>query len=280
MVDNKTKNEDISYLSNYLKKYVNIINQEYGSYIPITRKIELDRIDNYEDEIKIENTGTITLYYYDSDKKIHLPELAYSVIDEFKKNELYGIEPNHLPSNGKDLIDNDNTFEDYIKHAIKAGISPRKYFEENLLHESMHFCGSSGSDPISEGMTELRTRELAKKYGLLTSGCGYPKEVKLVRKIEEVFGRDVCSKILFEKGRRNKKEIIKEELGEKEANLFEEISSCANRTFHDYINKSYNGLDGPMKKAQTYSNIDYSEAYSLIENYKKETENSVGQNNK
>ena len=35
-----------------------------------------------------------------------------------------------------------------------------------------------------------------------------------------------------------------------------------------------------MKKAQTYSNIDYGEAYSLIENYKKETENSVGQNNK
>ena len=280
MVDNKTKSEDISYLSNYLKKYVNIINQEYGSYIPITRKIELDRIDNYEDEIEIENTGTITLYYYGSDKKIHLPELAYSVIDEFKKNELYGIEPNHSPSNGKDLIDNDNTFEDYIEHAIKAGISPRKYFEESLLHESMHFCGSSGSDPISEGLTELRTRELAKKYGLLTSGCGYPKEVKLVRKIEEVFGRDVCYKILFEKGRRNKKEIIREELGEKEANLFDDIYFCANRTFRDYINKPYNGLDGPMKKAQTYSNIDYSEAYSLIENYKKETENSVGQNNK
>ena len=257
MVDNKTKSEDISYLSNYLKKYVNIINQEYGSYIPITRKIELNRIDNYEDEIKIENTGTITLYYYDSDKKIHLPELAYSVIDEFKKNELYGIEPNHLPSNGKDLIDNDNTFEDYIEHAIKAGISPRKYFEENLLHESMHFCGSSGSDPISEGLTELRTRELAKKYGLLTSGCGYPKEVKLVRKIEEVFGRDVCSKILFEKEHRNKKEIIREELGEKEANLFDDIYFCANRTFRDYINKTYNGLDGPMKKAQAYSNIDY-----------------------
>ena len=280
MVDNKTKSEDISYLSNYLKKYVNIINQEYGSYIPITRKIELDRIDNYEDEIEIENTGTITLYYYGSDKKIHLPELAYSVIDEFKKNELYGIEPNHSPSNGKDLIDNDNTFEDYIEHAIKAGISPRKYFEESLLHESMHFCGSSGSDPISEGLTELRTRELAKKYGLLTSGCGYPKEVKLVRKIEEVFGRDVCYKIIFEKGRRNKKEIIREELGEKEANLFDDIYFCANRTFRDYINKPYNGLDGPMKKAQTYSNIDYSEAYSLIENYKKETENSVGQNNK
>lgn len=280
MVDNKTKSEDISYLSNYLKKYVNIINQEYGSYIPITRKIELDRIDNYEDEIKIENTGTITLYYYGSDKKIHLPELAYSVIDEFKKNELYGIEPNHSPSNGKDLIDNDNTFEDYIEHAIKAGISPRKYFEESLLHESMHFCGSSGSDPISEGLTELRTRELAKKYGLLTSGCGYPKEVKLVRKIEEVFGRDVCSKILFEKEHRNKKEIIREELGEKEANLFDDIYFCANRTFRDYINKPYNGLDGPMKKAQTYSNIDYSEASSLIENYKKETENSVGQNNK
>lgn len=280
MVDNKTKSEDISYLSNYLKKYVNIINQEYGSYIPITRKIELDRIDNYEDEIEIENTGTITLYYYGSDKKIHLPELAYSVIDEFKKNELYGIEPNHSPSNGKDLIDNDNTFEDYIEHAIKAGISPRKYFEESLLHESMHFCGSSGSDPISEGLTELRTRELAKKYGLLTSGCGYPKEVKLVRKIEEVFGRDVCSKILFEKEHRNKKEIIREELGEKEANLFDDIYFCANRTFRDYINKPYNGLDGPMKKAQTYSNIDYSEAYSLIENYKKESENSVGQNNK
>ena len=121
---------------------------------------------------------------------------------------------------------------------------------------------------------------MAKKYGLLTSGCGYPKEVKLVRKIEEVFGRDVCSKILFEKERRNKKEIIREELGEKEANLFDDIYFCANRTFRDYINKPYNGLDGPMKKAQTYSNIDYGEAYSLIENYKKETENSVGQNNK
>ena len=273
MVDNKTKNEDISYLSDYLKNYVNIITQEYGSYIPLNRKTELDRIDNYEDEIKIENTGTITLYYYNSDKKIHLPELAYDVINEFKKNKLYGSEPNHSPSNGKDLIDNDNTFEDYIEHAIKIGISPRTYFSENLLHETMHFCGSDGADPISEGLTELRTRELAKKYGLLTTGCGYPKEVKLVKKIENVFGKDICSKILFERGFNRKKKIILENLGKTEAELFDKIFQITSKKFNEYIRKSYNGIDGPYKKAEMYNKINYSEVDYIIEEYERGQKN-------
>lgn len=277
MVDNKIKDEDRVYLSKELSNYVDIIKKEYGSYIPNYKNEILNVIDNYEDQIVIENTGTISLYY-GRDGKIHLPELAYEVIDKFKNNPLYGSDKNHSPSNGKDLVDNDNTFDDYIEHAIKIGISPRRYFSENLLHESMHFCGSDGVDPISEGLTELRTRELAKKYGLLTTGCGYPKEVRLVKKFENLFGKDICSKILFEKGFNNKKKIILENLGEREANLFDKIFEVASKKFNDYMRTPYNGINGPYNKTKMYNNIDYSEVDYIIKKYETEQKSIEGIN--
>lgn len=88
----------------------------------------------------------------------------------------YGINTNHKSYNKNDLILNDNTFLDYIKHAFIAGLNPEQFFLETFLHETLHLGGSSA---LRKGFTELKTRQLDNKYNFITSGCGYPKEVKI-----------------------------------------------------------------------------------------------------
>ena len=50
------------YLASQLEKYVSIIKKEYGEFIPKDRLDFLNAITNYEDLIKIEDTGTITCF--------------------------------------------------------------------------------------------------------------------------------------------------------------------------------------------------------------------------
>lgn len=118
-------------------------------------------INDYEECIKIADTGTISLLC--GENKILFPMLAFSLLENMKKSEKYGSNANHKCYTSETLIKNENTFHDYINHAIVVGLTPEQYFQESLLHETIHFCGSGGRDPLREGLTELKTRELAKK---------------------------------------------------------------------------------------------------------------------
>ncbi len=60
----------------------------------------------------------------------------------------YGSNPNHQTYNQATAIINDNTFETYVNHAIVTGMTLEQYFEDLLLHETMHFCGSDGGNAL------------------------------------------------------------------------------------------------------------------------------------
>lgn len=149
--------------------------------------------------------------------------------------------PNHIATKRDDLVNNENTFIDYIKHVILAGLTPTEFYAESLLHETMHLCGSGGADALSEGMTELKTRKLAQKYDLLTSGCGYPKEVKLILQLNDIFGSEVINKLTFTPSTREKLVYLNEKLGEEASDFYYQLHNVTNKSFQKYFKSSFKG---------------------------------------
>lgn len=259
--------EDKRNLGVNLENYIKIIMLEYIDKIPPERLEFLQNINNYADYIKIEDTGTISCLA--NNKGIYFPLLAYEVIPSFYTHPLYGTNKSHKAYKKGGLIINDNTFEDYINHAIIAGLSPEEYFQETLLHETLHFCGTRGNDPLREGFTELKTRELAQKYRLLTSGCGYPKEVQIVYRLQQLFGKETCDIITFAKDNREIETRLAFTHGEQAANLYFDVREEMESSFRPYIQKTkeYSGITAPLKKLEEYSKIDYTKVHQIIDNY-------------
>ena len=187
--------EDRKILACKVKKYVEIIEEEYKYIMPEYAKTYLHSVRDYNDIVVIEDTGTISLFA--TARNILLPLDAYKVMNAMSKVLGFGVNKKHTTYNRDTMILNQNTFKDFIQHVFIAGLSPREYFEEILLHETMHLCGGNGADALSEGINELKTRELAQKYNLKTSCCGYPKEVEIAYKLQEIFGKEVMDKIEF-----------------------------------------------------------------------------------
>lgn len=256
--------KDKKIISIQLEKYIKIIIEEYKDNIP-------DFVINYLngknilDLIKIEDTNTISLFVCDG--KIYLPINAYKIINVMKRIPGYGINKKHITHNQENMIINNNTFLDYIKHVFVKGLTPLEYFLEILLHETMHLCGSDGRMGLKEGFTELKTREIAKKYNLNTSCCGYSKETKIAYELQSILGKDICNRITFINDENIIYELIKKEVGEKEAKLYQEVLYAVEKEFITYMNKDFPGITGPIKKTYEYSKLDYSKVRDIFLNY-------------
>ena len=42
------------------------------------------------------------------------------------------------------MIINNNSFMDYVIHLFISGTNAEGYYQDLLLHETLHFCGSGG----------------------------------------------------------------------------------------------------------------------------------------
>ena len=267
-MNDKEINKLKKYLALQLEKYVLLIKEEHREFIPEHTLDFLNNITDYEELIKIEDTGTITCFV--NNGKIYFPILAYKVLNALKKIPGFGFNQTHKTYNDDNLIINDNTFNTYIVHAFLKGLSAKEFYDEMMLHEAMHLCGMAGANAFQEGLTEFKTRELAKKYNLKTSACGYPKEVKIVYRLQEVFGSDFMNKLAFDMSSRDQFMIIFDKLGKDGVDFFSEIISLMEKEFQTkYYQhmKSFNGLTAPFKKAKMYNEIDYTEVYKVIDAY-------------
>ncbi len=250
-----------------LEKYINIIIKEYHNYLSKEKINELQNI-NFLDTIEIADTGTITILVMDN--KIYFPTEAVNVINKLKKHPQYNTDKNHKAYTNDNILTNDNTFIDYINHAIIRGIEPLDYYLENLLHESFHISGIVGVGVMSEAFTELKTRELALKYNLETSGCGYPKEVKLALKLQNILGEEIVNKIMFMNNIEEQLDYIDKTLGRETSNFYEQIYLEMKKEFNKYNATSQKD---PYKKAKDYEQLDYSKVYDLLNSYEKNRNN-------
>ena len=134
----------------------------------------------------------------------------------------------------------------------------------------MHFCGSGGGTALREGINELKTRQLALKYGLLTSYCGYPKETKIALELEKLWGSHVIDKIAFSKNDNEIREIL-DRISPETTNLFFTLQATMEKEFYNrYMKHEFPGILGPLKKVIKYNSLNYTDAYKLIEQYKKD----------
>lgn len=252
---NDMKNELLLEIS----KIIDIVKQEYPE-LANTPEGEL------EDRVHIEDTGTISLFVKDG--HFYFPLSANAVLNELKKNPLFGSDPNHKTCNEDNMIINNNTFEDFINHIVLKGMTPLDYYKEIVLHETLHYCGSGGGSAIREGINELKTRQLAKKYGLQTSSCGYPKETKIASELEGIFGKEIVDKISFAK----KNSEIRGLLDTVAPDAYTFYSSLEQTMevefYHKYMKHKFPGPNGHIEKTKKYNSIDYSNAYDLINDYK------------
>lgn len=263
-------------LAEDMKKYVQLILKEFSTTIPNERQEFLKGIDEYESRIIIKDSNTISMFA--NSNGVIMPKGAYKIFKYMKLIPGYGINKKHKLYKDGEIL-NENTYYDYIKHAFLSGMSVEEFFRDSLLHETMHFCGSLGKGAIREGLTELKTRELAQKYGLKSSRCGYPKEVDIVSRLQKIIGEDVANKITFSRNDREFYTILQENCGNNVADLFFEISCLMNEELNNTYNHSkFGGIFGPIKKAKAYSKIDYSKVYEKIKVF--EEKSGVSNNNK
>ena len=250
-----------------MEKYIKAICETYGNYIPKEKIIALSNA-NYDNLIKIHNTNTINGYV--NNGIIHFPLCANKIFETISKVPGYGINKEHKTFSEETPINNKKDFLDYFVHVFISGTDAKGYYEDLLLHETMHLCGSDGGIAIREGMTELLTRKIAKKYGFRTNGCGYHKEVAIIIELQNILGEETINKIAFMK----LYEImayLENNFGEDTKILFDNVMDAMNDEFYTkYVSHidSFDGLTGIFKKIHYYNRIDYSKAYRLIEQYK------------
>lgn len=252
--------KDKKILISDIKKYIKIIRQEYKELITLPSNINFDKITH------IEQTGTISLFI--RNKEFYFPIDAYIVLEELKKHDNFGSKKNHTIYEKNTLLINNNTFYTYIEHLILKGCTPLEYFQEILLHETMHFCGANGSSALMEGLNEYFTRKLALKYNLLTNGCGYPKEIKIILELEKIFGESALLQILFANSKTEIEKILNEITPQANIFFFRLNEIMEKEFYNKYYKYNFPGLNGPIEKAKKYNDIDYSKAHELINNYK------------
>lgn len=270
---NKVENLVKHQMSKKLSKYIPAIAKKFGKYMDDGRLQELKNIKDYKDVIKFDYSGNVTAYA--GRDGIVLPMGAIVAFDKIKDLPNAGTNKNHKTYTKETLIQNDNTFEDYIEHLIITKADILTYFNDLLLHETMHFCGSGGSSTrgagaFREGLNEYLTRLVAGENGFQTSGCGYPKEIKVVTKMEKVLGTDALFQVAFLRDLKEINEYLTNEVGVEKAKLFNEVVHNMEQEFQSkYFSKQseYTGFAGAIKKSENYKNIDYSKVYSLIDNF-------------
>lgn len=253
-------------LANQLYQYITIIEQDCGDFLLDENKEKLERIKNNPEASIMWNTEPV-ISLFASEDAIYFPLVSEKLLDKISKLDGFGSNKNHKSCDVDHYVENDCTFKTYIEHAIVKGLTPFEYFEENLLHETMHLCGSGGSTSLEEGLTELKTREVAQKYGLLTSGCGYPKEVKIALRLKEILGEEVLNKVTFLGNRISKVDkYLTEECGDEVANFYFEVRGKMHESSLNYRRK-LDTIEDPIQKQIVYDEINYEDVHHMIDEF-------------
>ena len=239
-------------------------------------KIIISEFDNIKPELInylltsniVEFSDNNTISFFVKDGVLYLPKEIYSVLPKLKDHELYGVSP-HDCRRIDEYLDTDTTYYDYIEHVIKAGLTPYQFFEESLLHEAMHLCGSGGGNPLDEGINELKTREIAQKHKIRIAAYGYPKEVEIAKELQEILGKNIMDQLAFMKPF-DRYDFLIQNVGIEKANLYKKIFKDMVILSNNYYNKMKT-ISDPYEKAAEYKKINYTTIFDYIDDYVEKT---------
>ena len=247
---------DAQKIRTILLNYIRIINNEYNNSI----------IRNENEDLVVLNRADTISFHVIKDQ-LYLPLKAYEMFPKLHRFSDFGTNKDDKRE-VFEYLDTNTTYADYIRHVIVAGLSEFDYFEESLLHEAMHLCGSGGGTALEEGINELKTRELAIKYNLKTSGYGYPKETEIAKRMQDVLGKELMDKLTFI-GVNDRYAYLSKAVSVEIAEFYRIISlTMANISFDYSHNLSH--ISDPYEKAKLYDSLDYSEVFDMVDRFKKE----------
>ncbi len=263
---------DISYLEGKIKNFVKIILKEFGDKFSLEHRKYLNRLLENEHNAVMQSKS-INCYCFNG--KIFYPLDYYNIVNQLKSSDKrFGTEPGKIFVNDENKIVNDNNYFTFFQYAIVAGLTPREIFKAFTLHETMHLCGAAGYELLSEAFTELKTRELALKYGVDAACCNYSDEVKIAMELQEIFGKDLCDCLTFVPNDM-KVSFLKRVSKLEFATLYERINNELNFQMIKYQKErnGVTGLNGIEKVLLLYSKKDYSKVYKLLDNFKSMEDN-------
>ena len=254
--------QDLIRIKELLIKYIYLIIDNYPS---CNKEKLLQRIS--DNDMMVDYNTSNTVSFNVKNGVLLLPKVTYQIFPLLKQNENYGTKGNS-GRNPIEYLDTNTTYIDYIKHVIEGGLSEYEYFEESLLHEAMHICGSFGGTPLEEGINELKTRELAQKHNIKIAAYGYSKEVEIAKRLQEIIGKEIMDELTFIP-KHKRKEYLTNKVGIEIANLYELLSDKMIEKSANYYN-SVLEVNDPFEKARLYEEIDYSEVHQILDDYSKE----------
>lgn len=251
--------EDLLKIKKLLLEYIGIIIKEYpNSYgSNVIKNVKLGK------ELVEFNTDNVISFFV-RDGILLLPQVVYNIFPNLKKYVNYGKKLDNYRK-VEDYLDTNTTYIEYINHIIEGALSVYDYFEESLLHEAMHICGSKGGMPLEEGINELKTRELAQKKNIRIAAYGYSKEVEVAKMFQKLVGSEIMDELTFVPNN-ERKSFLSNKISEKMAELYEMLSIKMIEKSKDYYNK-LGQISDPFEKAELYKEIDYSDLYLLIDSY-------------
>lgn len=252
--------QDLLKIKELLLQYIGIISKEFKSS---NAEQVLANLDDAQEIVAFNDTDSISFFVRNG--KLLLPKKAYSIFPYFKKYEIYGKERNNHRCI-EEYLDTNTTYLEYIEHVITGALSVYDYFEESLLHEAMHICGSGGGTPLEEGINELKTRELAQKYNIKIAAYGYSKEVEVSKKLQQILGKEIMDELTFIPSTK-RYAFISDKVGNNKAKLYKVVSDKMIEKSKEYF-ENISRLDDPFEKARLYEKIDYSEMYQIIDGEK------------
>lgn len=253
--------QDFLKIKKLLLEYIKLISKNYYN---CDREKIFNAINHDAKIVEFNTSNTITFIVQNG--VLLLPKAAYQIFLLLKQHENYGTKVNNH-RNIEDYLDTNTTYMEYINHLIEGGIEVYDYFEESLLHEAMHICGSQGGTPLEEGINELKTRELAQKHNIKIAAYGYSKEVEISKRLQQIVGKDIMDELTFIP-KYKRKEFLINKSGEEIAELYELLSNKMIEKSAHYYDKLFQ-VNNPFEKVRLYEDIDYTEVHQIIDAYEK-----------
>ncbi|MBQ8131064.1 MAG: hypothetical protein IJ193_01070 [Bacilli bacterium] len=245
-----------------------IIRKDILCFLPLIQeeyKISSDKIlpikKHTEDCISF-SRGTISFFVREG--KIYYPLDAIEVFETFPKKKSFSSTFHGVSF--EDYLTTNTTYFDYIHHVIADGLTVIDYYRESTLHELLHLCGGSGGSPLEEGFNELKTRELAQKYGIRIAAVGYQKEVEIAKEMQSIFGVDTINKITF-LPIEERREYLYCNFGMEALIFYDKVRHSMEKESKSYASRIQT-IRNPFYKAELYSKIHYPNTWNIIENYK------------
>ena len=259
--------EEIKILEKELEKLLPIFLNEFLDYIP------LDRRRYFTD--KIRNGMTHQLVCFDTgfgawckNDKLYIGIQNMDIFKKLASREEYGKRKGIKLISEDEMIDNEKDYLDYMEYFIGNGLTELDYCLDVLPHEVMHLVGSGGGI-FGEGITEYRTRQVCKKYGIRCAPVMHTKETKLIKMLEEHISTNELNEASFWKDFSMIESVCENIFGKEN---FREAYEEACIAYRGYMGDT---TKDPIEHYKRYREMDFSKLFNLFNDKVEKIEENI-----